>query len=40
MSSIALFAYVVLPVVVVILGWGALKLNERSTRDRHLHPGE
>lgn len=40
MSSIALFAYVVLPVIVVILGWAALKLNERATRDRHLRPGE
>jgi hypothetical protein len=39
MTSIWLFAYVVLPVVVVGLGWAALKLNERSMRDR-LHPGE
>jgi hypothetical protein len=38
-NSLWLFAYVVMPVVVVGLGWAALKLNERSMSDR-LHPGE
>jgi len=32
MTGIWLFAYVVLPVIIVGLGWAALKLNERSTR--------
>jgi hypothetical protein len=39
MTGLWIFAYVILPVLVVALGWGAMKLNERSIR-RDLHPGE
>jgi hypothetical protein len=39
MTSLWLFAYVILPIVVVALGWGAMKLNERSIH-REFHPGE
>jgi hypothetical protein len=40
MNGIWVFAYVVLPVVIVGLGWAAMKLNEHATRNGHLHPGE
>ena len=40
MSGIWLYAYVVLPVIIVGLGWTALKLNERSTGDDRMRIGE
>lgn len=38
MNGIWIFAYVVLPVVVVAMGYAAMRINEREAR--HPHPGE
>lgn len=38
MNGLWIFAYVVLPIVVVAMGYGAMRLNEREVR--RLHPGE
>ena len=43
MNGIQLFAFVILPILIVAIGWGGLLLHERSLRSsRHerLHPGE
>lgn len=37
MTGIAIFAYVVLPIVVVAMGYAAMRLNERDARP---HPSE
>lgn len=34
MTALWVFAYVVLPVAVVALGWAAVRLNEREARPR------
>ncbi len=38
MNALWIFAYVVLPLVVVAMGYGAMRLNERALH--HPHPGE
>ena len=38
MTGLWIFAYVVLPVVVVAMGYGAMRLNEREAHP--LNPGE
>lgn len=44
MNEIQLFAFVVLPILVVAIGWGGLLLHERSIRREReaekMHPGE
>lgn len=38
MTALAIFAYVVLPVVVVAMGYAAVRYNESQMH--HPHPGE
>lgn len=38
MTSLWVFAYVVLPVMVVVMGYAAMRLNERDTH--HAGPAE
>ncbi len=38
MTGLWIFAYVVLPVVVVAMGYAAMRLNEHETHG--FHPGE
>jgi hypothetical protein len=41
MSEYAILAFVVTPAIVIALGWAAVFLHERHTRQQHqLHPGE
>lgn len=39
MTEATIYVMLVLPVVIVALGWGAVFLNERLTRHKH-HPAE
>jgi hypothetical protein len=44
MTGIQLFAFVILPILVVAIGWGGALLHDRSIRRsreaERLHPGE
>lgn len=44
MSGMQLFAFVILPVLIVAIAWGGVLLHERSLRRSReaekLHPGE
>ena len=40
MTSLEIFAFVVLPAVVVAIGAGATWLHLHSLRSHHPHPGE
>jgi hypothetical protein len=40
MTDVQLFAFVILPLVVAALGWGAVLLNERADRCVGHHPAE
>jgi hypothetical protein len=40
-TAIVILAYVVLPVVIVAMGYAAMRLNETSAKAApHTHPGE
>jgi hypothetical protein len=40
MTFLEIFAFVILPIVVVAGGALAVWLNDRDLRSRHTHPGE
>ena len=42
MTWLMAFAYVILPLAVLAMGYGAMRLNEASGRagQRRIHPGE
>ncbi|MER2269274.1 hypothetical protein [Methylobacterium oxalidis] len=40
MNEYFIFAFIVMPIVIVCLGWGAALLHERDGRRRREAPGE